>query len=544
MKNFLIKLVGLKFAAILLSVCLICAITIAENGAKTEEEAEVEAAAKPVAEPAAEPATKPAVKPAVELKEPAAEPEEEAGTTLKERMQKKISIEFRNTPIEDALMLMADQADVDIVKSPAVTGSVTVKLTDVPLGEALDNILAAHGYGYAADKNMIRVAPASEISHVAERIISRIYRITYADVKEVESALKRFISKQGSLSSNPGTSNIIVTDTESQIKAVDEFIEEVDRMTPQILVEARIYDISSTARLDIGIDWQAGRFTNYGTDGLSTIGGTATAISTLTTDDIGYKNNSGSANQYTSNMTDPHVTGTFRGDTGKVTGTKGLLRFGILTHNINIDALVSAEQENLSAKLLANPRIMVLDNEEAQIKIVEEIPYQQLTQTSGGGNIGTTQFKDAGVELIVTPHLTRDNMIRLHLVPKFSMRTGDEIMVAGTGAGGIPQPVIARREADTMALIRSGETVVIGGLRKQDIQQRKNKIPLLGDIPLLGYLFKFEGEQTINSELVVFITPHIIEQPTLTAVEAEHLKDTEFPTPKRPTPRLGKSKDK
>src|SRR3989304_4932581 len=235
MKNFLIKLVGLKFAAILLSVCLICAITIAENGAKTEEEAEVEAAAKPVAEPAAEPATKPAVKPAVELKEPAAEPEEEAGTTLKERMQKKISIEFRNTPIEDALMLMADQADVDIVKSPAVTGSVTVKLTDVPLGEALDNILAAHGYGYAADKNMIRVAPASEISHVAERIISRIYRITYADVKEVESALKRFISKQGSLSSNPGTSNIIVTDTESQIKAVDEFIEEVDRMTPRYL---------------------------------------------------------------------------------------------------------------------------------------------------------------------------------------------------------------------------------------------------------------------------------------------------------------------
>jgi len=148
---------------------------------------------------------------------------------LEKRLKRKISVEFRNTPIEDALMLMAELADVDIVKSPAVTGSVTVKLTDVPLGEALDNILAAHGYGYAADKNMIRVAKADEISQMAERIISRIYRIRYANVKEVESALRKFISKKGSISSVPSKSNIIVTDTESQIKAIDEFIEEVDR---------------------------------------------------------------------------------------------------------------------------------------------------------------------------------------------------------------------------------------------------------------------------------------------------------------------------
>ncbi len=149
---------------------------------------------------------------------------------LEKRLKRKISVEFRNTAIEDALMLMADQADVDIVKSPAVTGSVTVKLTDVPLKEALDNILAAYGYRYIADKNMIRVAPADEIEQVAERIVRRIYRIRYAGVKEVESALRRFISKYGSLSSFPSKSNIIVTDTESQIKAIDEFIKEVDRV--------------------------------------------------------------------------------------------------------------------------------------------------------------------------------------------------------------------------------------------------------------------------------------------------------------------------
>jgi len=525
MKSFLVRHRRLQFIALLLFVCMICAITIAQNEAKPAEEAEVEAVAKPEAKPAEELAI-----------EPAAESEEDISTALKERMQKRISIEFRNTPIEDALMLMADQADVDIVKSPAVTGSVTVKLTDVPLGEALDNILAAHGYGYAADKNMIRVAPADEISQVAERIISRIYRITYADVKEVESALKRFISKQGSLSSNPGTSNIIVTDTESQIKAIDEFVEEVDRITPQILVEARIYDISSTDRMDIGIEWQAGRNTNYGTNGLTTIGGAAGAVSTLLRDSTSYAKDGTTV--YSDNLINPHATGAFSGTVNKATGTEGLLRFGILTDAINVDALLRAEQEKVSAKLLANPRIMVLDNEEANIKIIEEIPYQQLTQTSAGGSIGTTQFKEVGVELTVTPHLTRDNMVRLHLVPKFSVRLSDVVVIgAGTTT---PQPVIATREATTMALIRSGQTVVIGGLRKQDVSQQKNKVPLLGDIPLVGNLFKFEGESTINSELVVFITPYIIEEPTLSETEAEQLEDTTFPTPKGPATRLGK----
>ncbi len=149
---------------------------------------------------------------------------------LEKQLKRKISVEFRNTPIEDALALMADQADVNIVKSPAVTGSVTVKLTNVPLKEALDNILAAHGYGYVADKSMIRVALASEIDQVAERIVSKIYRIRYTNVKEVESALRRFISRYGSLSSVPSKSNIIVTDTESHIKAIDKIIEEVDRV--------------------------------------------------------------------------------------------------------------------------------------------------------------------------------------------------------------------------------------------------------------------------------------------------------------------------
>jgi type IV pilus assembly protein PilQ len=224
-------------------------------------------------------------------------------TSLEQRMLKRISIDFRNTPIDDVIRIMAEQANVDIVKSPKVIGNVTATLTDVPLEEALNNILASHGYGYVVDENMIRIAPNEEIAQKAEMLVSRIYRITYADIKEVETALKKFISARGSLSSNPGTSNIIVTDAESKIKAIDTFIEEIDRITPQILVEARIYDITSKDKLDLGIEWHIGQRTDFGDDGITDVG-------TNPTDEIS-----------------PFSSGVFSGPTDKTSGTTGVFRF-------------------------------------------------------------------------------------------------------------------------------------------------------------------------------------------------------------------------
>ena len=403
---------------------------------------------------------------------------------------------------------MADQADVDIVKSPKVTGVVTTTLTDVPLEEALNNILAAHGYGYVTGENMIRVAPIAEITEKNEMLINRIYRITYADVEEVERALKKFISNRGSLSSNPGTSNIIVTDTESKIKAIDTFIQEIDRITPQILVEVRIYDITSKDRFDLGVEWQAGRNTTY-----DTTSGTGTFGVNPTKD------------------RDPFITGLFSGATGKTENASGALRFGWLNAGIDIDILLRAQQEKIQAKLLANPRILVLDNETASIKIISELPYQEISESSEGGQIGSTEFRDVGVELEVTPHVTRDEMIRLHLRPKFSVRAQDAL-VGITGGSTFPVPVVDRREAETTLLIRSGQTVVLGGMRKKDVTQQVNKIPLLGDIPIIGGLFRFEGEDTVNSELVVFITPHIVINPALSEDERQKYEATEFEGPK------------
>lgn len=428
---------------------------------------------------------------------------------LEVRLSKTISIEFRQTAIEDVLRIVADQADVDIVKSPKVTGDVTVTLTDVPLEEALNNILSVHGFTYVLSQNMIRIITIEEQASKPEVLHTQTYEIVYADVTEVVKALDKFKSSKGSVSFIKGTSHIIVTDTESKIREITIFIEKIDVMTKQVLVEVRIYDITSTNNFDLGIEWQAGRDTIYGTGGVGVVG----------------TNPTGGA-------TNPFSTGTFLSTPRKADTTTGTFRFGWLSSYIDLDAKLSAQKETIDAKLLANPRILVLDNELAKINIVTEIPYQQLQQGGGNSqNFGTTEFKEIGVMLEVTPHIAqRDQMIRLKLKPTFSVQTGT-VDVGDSADTTYPQPVIDKREAETTLLIKNGVTVVLGGLRKKNVTKQVNKIPFLGDLPIAGPLFRFKAEKTVFSEIVVFITPWIIEEPVLTSNEQELYEATEFKIP-------------
>ena len=529
MRGF-IKSRGLKFLRIFALVAAACAIAVAESGKDPQRPPD---SGSPV--------------------------EKEVLATLEQRMQKRISIDFRDMPIDDVIRIIAEQADVDIVKSPKVIGNVTAKLTDVPLEEALNNILAAHDYGYIADKSMIRIVPAVEITQITERLVNRIYRITYADVIEVEKALKKFISKRGSLSSNLGTSNIIVTDTESKIKAIDTFIDEIDRITPQVLVEVRIYDVTTTEGFDIGTEWHAGRNTDVTTTEYqnthkrtdSADSGTSTYETTITESDdpeatapritetewtiippaTGFvtEDIDEIIKTSTSRRSKPFVTGTF----DKATG--GSIRFGLLNDAVDIDLALTILHTQVSARLLANPRILVLDNETASFKIISEIPYTELSQTSGGGQMTSINFKEVGVELRVTPHITRDGMIRLHILPSFGIvsKPGET-----TEAGVQTVPTIDTRRVDTKALVRDGQTVVLGGLRKREVSQDISKIPVLGDIPLLGALFSDESESVETNELLIFITPSIVVEPSLSPVELEQLEDTKIPLPKKPTLRI------
>ncbi len=437
-------------------------------------------------------------------------------TEIEQKMQQKITLNFPDDqPIGVILNAISQQVDLNIVKSPEITKTVSVTIDNVPLGEALNQILISCDCGYVASENVIRIVPSSQLTQETERTQSKIYRIWYANVKDVETALTKILSSRGSIASSAGTSNIIVTDTESKIKAIDEFLQEIDRPTPEILVEARIYDVTNTDGLDLGIEWTMRRNTGYGTG----YPAADTTTGSVTGGPITGMSNS-----------NPYLNSVFNSSTNLAQGATGTMNFGFLDEHVNIDVLMSAQRIKDSSKLLANPRILVLDNETAKFKAIREIPYQEIQQ-GGYQSFGTTEFKEVGVELEVTPKLTKDGKIKLHIKPVFSVQSGSVPMTLAGVELTMLQPIVDKREADTIALVQGGDTVVIGGLRKQEVVIEKSKIPLLGDIPLLGALFRFEGEQTVNSELIVFITPKVIEQSVLSDIEKKQLESTEMAHP-------------
>jgi type II secretory pathway component GspD/PulD (secretin) len=574
---------------------------------------------------------------------PAATGAEAVSKMAKKKLQTKITYSCVDLPIENVLMQLAEKAGVDIVKSPKVTGNVTAKLTDVPLEEALTNILAAHDCTFIATDNMIRVVPVAEVTLATEELISKVYRITYADANEVAGALRNFVSERGKVALNKGTRHIVVTDTEKKIKAIDKFIEELDRETPQVLVEVRIYDITTKEGFEIGTDWHVGpriaettpltettttkigpttttksqttpdttttsrttssqttpnktttgRTTssettpdttktsnttksettpdktttgrteksetvigNYvdsdqdtgrmdttsGTNSTETTSGGATTSGTVssettsggTTTNITDRSETelggtttgitdSSETKYGGTTTDLTTTDgttntvtkktrqpitTYRrnpfvgGSFNRVQG--GTLSFSILDDAVDLDLALNILSTQVESKLLANPRILVVDNEKADFQIIREVPYTELTQTGRGQVITSTVFKPVGIKLEVTPHVTREGVLRLHILPEFSI-------LVSQNANGVP--TIDTRKADTIALVKDGQTVAIGGLRRRQTSKDISKVPVLGDMPLIGGLFQSESESVEINELLVFITTKIIRQP-------------------------------
>jgi type IV pilus assembly protein PilQ len=464
-------------------------------------------------------------------------------------------------------MDIAEQAKIDIVKSPKVTGNVTVKITDVPLEEALSNILAAYDYTYIATENMIRVVPLSEIAVAREPLVTRVYRITYADANDVATALHHFMSPQGKIAFNKGTRHVIVTDTESRIKGIDKFIEEIDQPTPQVMVEVRIYDITSKEGFELRPEWHAGRNAPY-TGDLITIPDQVQTTEIGRTDSWQERTNQiigterGDLDNYTDTMTEhtwsdastetrntytnppvmvnnlrrkPFAGGTF----DRING--GTLRFSILDKAVDIDFVLSILHQQLEAKLLANPRVLVLDNETAHFEIVREIPYRELEQVARQAPITYTAFKNVGVHLQVTPHIAKDGMIRLHIVPEFGTLVSQDSLKVLMGQDNKGQdtfqnvlgvPTVDIRRADTTAMVKDGQTIVMGGLRKREDSKDVSKVPVLADIPIIGGLFQSETESKLTRELVVFITPRIVTEPMLSEAERKQFNVTEFAGPK------------
>ena len=186
--------------------------------------------------------------------------------TARQKLQTRITYSCVETPIEKVLMDLAEKAKIDIIKSPEVTGNVTVKFTEIPLEEAFTNILAVYNYTYIATENMVRVIPLPETAPLKEQQVTRIYKITYADANQVFAALDDFVTGKAEIAYNKGTGHIMVTDKEEKIKAIDKFIEQVDHITSQVLVEVRIYDVSTREGFELNPQWHIGRNAPYTAD--------------------------------------------------------------------------------------------------------------------------------------------------------------------------------------------------------------------------------------------------------------------------------------
>lgn len=298
------------------------------------------------------------------------------------------------------------------------------------------------------------------------------FRTHYIAAADAAAALDVVLSAEGRSSPIDGDDRLLVVDYPENIRMIEAVLARLDRPRPQVNIKALIYDISLTDMERIGVNWSSVSHGTIGANGVSSPTNTGMSVMTQTAEPLSSAANGGAFTFYS-------LEGTF-----------------------NLQSLVVALQQAEDSRLLADPNVTVMDNESARIESISEIPFQQLTQTTGGGNIGTTAFKEVGVKLDVTPKISRDTTIDLTVVPEFSRLAG---FTPGTN-----QPIVETRRATTRVRVSNAHTIMIAGLRQRTDVGDFNGIPLLKDVRILGPLFRSRETQVKESELVVFLTPEIV----------------------------------
>ncbi|MBM4141190.1 MAG: type IV pilus secretin PilQ [Nitrospira sp.] len=407
---------------------------------------------------------------------------------------KKISLDFQDADITPIFRLLSDISGYNIVVNPEVKGKITMKLINVPWDQALDIMLKTFSLGKTVEGNIIRVAPytvfakeseeaarAKEAEAKAEPLETKIFPISYADVTVVEKSIKdsKILTPRGSISVDKRTSSMVIKDIEAVFPQIENILATLDKPTPQVLIEARIVEINTKSERELGIQWGI----NYkAPNTLSAIGGSS---------GLGR--------------------GSFTGDNFLVDfpsaigpGVGSGFNFGILSpdRTLGLDLQLSAIETTGNGKVISNPRIMTVDNGKARIAQGKSIPFTKQTAE------GTTseEFKDVTLELNVQPHITPDKSISISIEIKKEELDFSFISKEGT-------PSTDKKEAKTDVIIKDGETIVIGGIYKINTAEEEKGVPGLMKIPILGWLFKKEKTTVSTTELLVFITPRIVEKP-------------------------------
>lgn len=417
----------------------------------------------------------------------------------KGRMQ--FSMEFRDAEIKDVLRAVGQAAGLNMIISDNVTGQVTLSLKDVDLLDALEAVLKTKGLTYVREGNIMRVVSIGEARD--EDMETRIFPLGYASGKDVLAVVEKLKSDRAKVSADTRMNAIVVKDLSLNLDRMERLLKNLDARTPQILIEAKIVEVSSSYARELGVQW-GGKYTGSSSRGLEVSGGrtgisggsTSTGLPPVgsttfypSTGDIG-----ASGNAYAVNL--PAAVGPGSGGVMGVT-------FGTLGGKLALDFQLSAMVSTGKGKILSNPKVMTMNNKEAKISSGVDIPVRVLTTTTTGT---TAEIKtiSASLSLSATPVITSDNRVAMNIKveksePDFT-RQVDNI------------PTITKRNANAELVVNDGETVVLGGIYTKSEGQSEAGVPLLSQIPLIGWLFKKKNVYDNQSELLIFITPTIVRE--------------------------------
>ena len=430
----------------------------------------------------------------------------------------RLTLNFQDIETRAVLQLLADASGQNIVVSDSVTGNVTLRLQNVPWDQALDIVLRTKGLDKRRQDNVIIVAPQAELAarekaELAARkdvqelapLRSEYLQVNYAKAQDMAGLIKTqsnsLLSSRGSVAVDDRTNTLLLQDTADRLADVRRLVATLDIPIRQVLIEARIVIVNNDFSRDLGARFGFTNVQKSGNNGLVTTTGNAFGtdqiISSGLTNRVGtgtpfpvtLPSGSTAANRYNVNL--------------PVTNPAGSFALGILGNNFLVDLELSAAQAETQANIISSPRVITANQKEATIEQGVEIPYQQ----SASSGATTIQFKKAVLSLKVKPQITPDNRIILDLDVK-----DDSVGSVVVASGGVNVPSIDTREIATQVLVNDGQTVVLGGILSTTQREDDTKVPYLGDIPVLGHLFKSTAHKDNKDELMIFITPKIVRE--------------------------------
>ncbi len=436
-------------------------------------------------------------------------PMQAGGKTSRRYSGRRIDLDFKDADIHNILRLLSEVGGVNVVTADNVGGTVTIRMRDVPWDQALDVVLQAKSLGMIRQGNLLRVAPLAQLEQEREAAIARqkqqqqlapletrLVPVSYATASELQPRVRELLTERGTVSVDTRTNMLIVRDIVGQLDDVEDLVRNLDTQTPQVLIESRIVEASSTYSRDIGIQWG-------GNAVMSSATGNPTGLRFPS--DIGIAGGApvGEAptaglSPFNPGVANPNFAVNLPAVTGAGSGGALGLALGSLSGAVNLNVRLSAAEAAGSVRIISSPRVLTLDNNEASISQGTLIPFSQVS--AQGVN---TAFQEAKLELNVTPHVTSDGSVAMDV-----KITRNEPDFGRTGANG--DPTILEREAQTQLLVDDGDTAVIGGIYTRNTGRNVDQVPFFGDIPVLGVFFKRRRFREDRNELLIFLTPRIV----------------------------------